>query len=504
MKHFVIILLAVWLVSIFHTTVYAASDVAVCNSIEIAYNPESNNIDATVHLATTIQAGNSQIPSSITSDTVVAQLWGQTRSSRYLTNTSTDLFVFKTSFTINEYLGVFEKDLFLNDIFPKIDFYQGDNSRKLSLSNAPNTDCTVYFNQNSFYIPQNTSYSGSCSKKPFFIRTNKFTCYDGTVLPNDSYCGVNSDNIQLVPDAARCAQHNGVYDDFRQFCAPCIRQNQQQTLNHNDVCSVSNDLCNAQIGLTCRPLTKDPTKTRCQYRADSRTTYSPNNTCIVGSDECRRTNNMGEPYLVCAETINDLTDPITTTQIKQCKFIDGFQIPCSSQNNSDGSNDFCTARLGQSASCYNNKCVPFHLTQPTPTHIIVVPSDYIGPSSAPIDPGNPFKVKTCPIQSGGYVDSRFEDTIEQGIMTAFGCMPTSITGISRFFFRLALGIGGGIAFLLIIWGGIRMILSTGDPKKLQESKEIITSAIVGLILIIFSIFVLRLIGYNILAIPGFG
>jgi len=68
----------------------------------------------------------------------------------------------------------------------------------------------------------------------------------------------------------------------------------------------------------------------------------------------------------------------------------------------------------------------------------------------------------------------------------------------------AIGVGGFIAFILIVTGGFQIILSGGNPDKVKVGKEIITSAIAGLMLIIFSIFILKLIGYDILDLPGFG
>ena len=70
--------------------------------------------------------------------------------------------------------------------------------------------------------------------------------------------------------------------------------------------------------------------------------------------------------------------------------------------------------------------------------------------------------------------------------------------------KYAMGIGGATAFILIIAGAFQIILSAGSPDRVKAGKEMITSAIAGLLLIIFSVFILRLIGYDILQIPGFG
>ena len=72
------------------------------------------------------------------------------------------------------------------------------------------------------------------------------------------------------------------------------------------------------------------------------------------------------------------------------------------------------------------------------------------------------------------------------------------------FLPIAMGLGGVIAFILIVIGGFQIILSAGNPDKVKAGQEMITSAIAGLLLIIFSIFILRLIGYDILQIPDFG
>lgn len=63
--------------------------------------------------------------------------------------------------------------------------------------------------------------------------------------------------------------------------------------------------------------------------------------------------------------------------------------------------------------------------------------------------------------------------------------------------------GGGIAFLLSVFGGVSIILAGGNPEKINAAKEIIGSALTGLLFIIFSVFLLRFIGYDILQLPGF-
>jgi hypothetical protein len=87
--------------------------------------------------------------------------------------------------------------------------------------------------------------------------------------------------------------------------------------------------------------------------------------------------------------------------------------------------------------------------------------------------------------------------------TAIGCIPTSPSGFIEKFLSTGVGIAGGIAFLLILFAGFQMMTSAGNPEKLNAGKELMTSAISGLVLIVFSIFLLRLIGVTILQLPEF-
>lgn len=86
--------------------------------------------------------------------------------------------------------------------------------------------------------------------------------------------------------------------------------------------------------------------------------------------------------------------------------------------------------------------------------------------------------------------------------TVFGCLPIEPTGFSTFMLRFAIGIGGGMAFLMMIAGAFTVITSRGDPERLKHGKRTITKAAIGLLVIIFAIFILRIIGQELLGLPG--
>ncbi len=90
------------------------------------------------------------------------------------------------------------------------------------------------------------------------------------------------------------------------------------------------------------------------------------------------------------------------------------------------------------------------------------------------------------------------------LKTAIGCIPTDPQGFVKKFLSLGIGMAGGIAFFLILVGGLQILTSAGNPERLTAGKELVGSAIAGLLLLIFSIFLLKIIGVDILAIPGFG
>lgn len=91
-----------------------------------------------------------------------------------------------------------------------------------------------------------------------------------------------------------------------------------------------------------------------------------------------------------------------------------------------------------------------------------------------------------------------------GIWTAVGCIPQTADKIIETIMQLGLVIAGAVVLIIILVGSFMLSTSQGDPKKTQEAKEMITSAVIGLLFIIFSITILQFIGVSIIKIPGFG
>lgn len=90
-----------------------------------------------------------------------------------------------------------------------------------------------------------------------------------------------------------------------------------------------------------------------------------------------------------------------------------------------------------------------------------------------------------------------------GLRTAIGCVPVEDPNdFAKFVLRWGVGVGGGVAFLLIVVAGFQIMTSTGNPEKLKAGQDKLTSAVMGLILLIASVVILRIIGVDILKIPG--
>jgi hypothetical protein len=91
-----------------------------------------------------------------------------------------------------------------------------------------------------------------------------------------------------------------------------------------------------------------------------------------------------------------------------------------------------------------------------------------------------------------------------GLWTAVGCIPTNHQSALAALIKIGLGVSGGVALLMILAASFMLTTSQGQPEQVNKARELITSSIVGLLFIIFSVSLLQFIGVQILQIPGFG
>lgn len=90
------------------------------------------------------------------------------------------------------------------------------------------------------------------------------------------------------------------------------------------------------------------------------------------------------------------------------------------------------------------------------------------------------------------------------VSTAFGTINTNVGSLAGTVLTILLSLSGGVAILLIVAAGYELMVSQGNPEKVKAGRERLTAAIVGLIFIIFSVWILQFIGVTILQLPGLG
>lgn len=59
--------------------------------------------------------------------------------------------------------------------------------------------------------------------------------------------------------------------------------------------------------------------------------------------------------------------------------------------------------------------------------------------------------------------------------------------------NIAAEFGVAVAIIFLVWGGIKFVTSGGDKGKIEEGRQTMVYAIIGLLVIIFSFAIIRLI-----------
>lgn len=83
-----------------------------------------------------------------------------------------------------------------------------------------------------------------------------------------------------------------------------------------------------------------------------------------------------------------------------------------------------------------------------------------------------------------------KDCVVNGV-ASIQCLPTVVLNAANTFLLFS----GVVALFIIVWAGIRFIISGGDAKQIQNARSMITYAIVGLIIVLSSYAIVFFIGY---------
>lgn len=204
------------------------------------------------------------------------------------------------------------------------------------------------------------------------------------------------------------------------------------------------------------------------------------NTCKSLGDDC----SSGDTNFCNSDAICGSNGKVQIKQASTFTFVCTRKKPATCnrcENFSDGSQKCSPAGAEYAASC-ENTCNPENNSAAN----MAGTSGANNKGSSTGIPGNNI---TCDNSDG------------TAINTAIGCIPFGDpAALSAFFLRWAVGIGGGIAFLMMIYSGFIIMTSAGNPDRLKGGKELMTSAVMGLLMIIFSVFILRFVGIDLLGI----
>jgi hypothetical protein len=192
-----------------------------------------------------------------------------------------------------------------------------------------------------------------------------------------------------------------------------------------------------------------------------------------------------------APKITNVTDPnnAACTCINPCPA--GTALKCPGRVDPDLSDGMCSISSGARQP---PTCLP---TAP----VVGVPG--LAPPAVPLAP--PCAGPNCTTATGSPCDpeAKTSTTTGPGIMTAIGCVPSEPKALVEGLLRYGTLAAGAIAFLLMILGALQMITAEGNPESIKHAQERFYSAIIGLLLIIFSVLLMQVIGVDILDLPGF-
>jgi len=121
----------------------------------------------------------------------------------------------------------------------------------------------------------------------------------------------------------------------------------------------------------------------------------------------------------------------------------------------------------------------------------------VSPSASPSPSGSPTTGNNSPFST--FTPNACGDN---ALDTALGCLPYK-EGLTETLLTFLIGLSGAISLIVMLTSTIQMMTAAGDIEKTTKARELFTAAVVGLLFIIFSVTLLRIIAGDIIKLPGF-
>jgi hypothetical protein len=109
---------------------------------------------------------------------------------------------------------------------------------------------------------------------------------------------------------------------------------------------------------------------------------------------------------------------------------------------------------------------------------------------------------SCPILKLNAAESTSQTEIDYPVV-ANQQPPTTLPEYIKYIFTFSLFVAGFLTILMLVFGGILLMTSTGNPLRLASAKKRLLNAVFGLILILFSISIISFINPDILNLNEF-
>jgi hypothetical protein len=123
---------------------------------------------------------------------------------------------------------------------------------------------------------------------------------------------------------------------------------------------------------------------------------------------------------------------------------------------------FAVIITGSTSAAYAAACKPASDGLPLPTWYQYLPGETV-----PADPSRPNGPKTCVIKTDG-LDGSAALLVMMGI------------------FNIIMFIAGFAAVIFVVFGGFKLLTSTGEPQKIAAARTTILNALVGLFIAIIA------------------